>query len=62
MANIKVNTATIRKSPSGRINFTLRSANGKVIAFSTQGYEKKSEALRIVRTYFPAFVIVDEAR
>jgi len=52
-------TATIHKSPSGKYNFTLRSDNGKVVAFSNQGYEKRSEAVRIVKKYFPLFEIVD---
>ncbi len=56
----KKDTATLRKSPKGKWNFTLRASNGKVIAFSNQGYEDKSEAKRIIRKYFPHFEIIDK--
>ena len=44
---MKKNTATLRKSPSGKWNFTL------------QGYESKGEAKRIVKKYFPYFEIIE---
>jgi len=57
---MKTGTATLRKTRSGKWNFSLYAPNGKVLAFNGQGYEKKSEAKRILREYFPNFALPEE--
>lgn len=51
----KKGTATTYKSPSGKWNFTLRASNGKIVAHSNQGYERKSTMNQILSDYFPNF-------
>lgn len=57
---MRVNKAVLYKAANGKWNFRLEAGNGKVVAQSNQGYNRKAEAERVIAKFFSNFEIWEE--